>query len=136
MTYITWEKGPVARELWREFKFQSDDFKKAIAIWSDDVNSKVNIKVRPGFKPKEEFFTQREADIIQKVTFLYKDAKAETMWKSTHLPNDPWDRAKSEFGMNREIPYDYSFDSSDESLTLEEHRERLADQLETRQALE
>jgi len=136
MTYETWEKGPVPRELWRELKFPSEDFKKAFATWKDEGSEKLNVKVRPNFKPKNEFFTPREVEIIRRVTEIYKNEKSDVMWKSTHLPNDPWDRARTDFGMKREIPYDYSLDSSPESLTREQYNERLADHLETRDALE
>ena len=139
LRYYAWKWGPVPTELWRELKderYRGEDLRKSFGILIDERNDRFELKLRKPFKFIPVIFTPRELKIIEDVATIFRDADGDTMVDSTHLPDDPWQRTLSQWGLGREIPYDFSFDSSEESLPKEEHLERLRDDRAIRETFE
>ena len=70
---------------------------------------------------------------MEEVAYTFKNTTAKQMVLATHFPEDPWERAKHQFGMQRQIPYEFSFSASPSSLPKEIYQERLADEHEAQE---
>lgn len=85
-----------------------------------------------GIKAKKPFngkhFTKRELRILKNICEIFRDAKAEDMVEASHMPNEPWDTTKKSKGMYSLIDYSLALDSSIESITKEEAKERIRDE--------
>ena len=132
LKYYTWQKGPVPKELFFEFKKPKDDFNESLLITKTDGDS---LKIVPKKKFDHKHFTKRELRIIEDVAFIFKDAKAFEMVKCTHLPNDPWSKTLKDKGENEEIDYILSFDNTSESLSLEDYKQKLQNLQEIKEIL-
>ena len=131
--YSVWPKGPVPVELFEELKSPEEDFRTTFAVAKFDESERLNIVPKRTFKFQAEYFSPRELRIVEDVAFTFKNATAKQMVLATHFPNDPWERAKSQFGMWKPIPYEFSFSSSPRSLPREAYLERVADDREAKE---
>lgn len=121
--YHAWPNGPVQVDLYNQLNSlkSTPDLNKAIAI----------IPVTPQFnkivarKPfNEKSFSKRQLDILRETAFVFKDADAESMVKSTHMPNDPWDITYRKKGARQlEIDYMLALDNP-KCIDYETARER------------
>ncbi len=131
--YFTWKKGPVPKELFFEIKNPKQDFNDFFTLLKTE-NDTLKILVKKKFN--NFHFTEKEVKIIEDISFIFKDAKANEMVKCTHLPNDPWSITLREKGEDQEIAYTLAFDNSPHSLTKEEYRERVEEVEQLKKAFE
>lgn len=130
--YITYPFGPVPEELFQKIINNSlpKEFNDNFEIEDDkeiDVEDKYKrFKVR--LLTKEINFdclTKYEKDALDEVVEIFKDCTAKDIVESTHLPNTPWSKTKSEKGLNKVIDYFLAIDK-DTPLDKEEIQERFA----------
>jgi uncharacterized phage-associated protein len=126
LEYFAWEKGPVPKELFEEFASPKPDLLQCIFIPKAKDPDGI-FRMRPRCKFDPNFFTKRELKLMQQIAYIFKDAKAEDMVEVTHLPNLPWDKTIRNKGEYEKIDYFLAFDNTQESLSLNEARERMND---------
>lgn len=128
LDYYTWDFGPVPKNLYEELSGEmKPDLKKAIKVTKINDFFKITQKIK--FNP--DFFTKREMEILKQLGFIYKDVKTDDMTEITHMYNQPWSKTLKEKGKYQKIDYLLSIDSQDESLSLEEAKERMNEISET-----
>jgi len=122
LDYFTWEKGPVPKDLFEEL---SDNMKS-------DLKNSINIvlgeslqKIVPRKKFNDGYFTNREKRLLENISFIFRDIKADDMVEVTHLKNEPWHRTLKEKGLWQKIDYLLSIDDEEDSLTYNEAKERM-----------
>ena len=123
LDYYAWEHGPVPKTLFEELNIDKmpDDLKETISI-KKSQGGFLAIRPKRSFDPK--YFSQRELDLLKKISYVFKEAKAEHMKEFTHLKNKPWDKTLKEKGLYQKIDYLLAIDDSPDSLSLEVARER------------
>lgn len=124
LDYFTWDYGPAPQKLHKEFEQQPQDIKEHIALVGSSDSFR-GIKAKKPFNGKH--FTKRELRILKNLCEIYRDAKADEMVEVSHMPNEPWDTTKKSKGMYSTIDYFLALDSSPESITKEEAKERIRD---------
>ena len=68
--------------------------------------------------------------LLEDLSYIFQDTKAEDMVESTHLKNEPWDRTLKEQGQFKLIDYMRAIDSDIVSLPYEEAMERHQERVE------
>ena len=130
LEYFTWEKGPVPKDLFEELPDNmKSDLKDSINI----VLSESLQKIVPRKKFNDEHFTNREKKLLETISFIFGDAKADDMVEVTHLKNEPWHRTLKEKGLWQKIDYLLSIDDEEDSLTYNEAKERMEEIAEMHQ---
>lgn len=128
LEYYAWERGPVPKDLFEELDDMKPDMKVAISILPSGTFQQV--------VPKKEFdathFSKREEEILEQMSFIFRDAKADDMVEVTHLKNEPWHRTLSQKGLFEKIDYLLAIDGMEGSLPLEEAKERMQEVAEMR----
>jgi len=130
LEYFAWERGPVAKDLFSELGNMKPDLGEAINLVQK--GNLTQIVAKRDFD--DTHFTKRELTLLKKLAFIYKDAKAEDISEISHLKDEPWDKTKKEKGENAKIDYILSIDGSEDSLSLEEARERMEEIREMHQS--
>jgi uncharacterized phage-associated protein len=132
LDYYAWDFGPVPKNLFDEINNPLPDLRESVSILPTNDRSFV------GLKPKKQFdgryFTKRELRILENVSFIFKDAKADDMVEASHLPNLPYDKTIKTEGENARIDYMLALDNTDSSLSAEEVIERIKDKEEIKKA--
>ncbi len=127
LDYFAWEMGPVPKELFEELSGKmKPDMKETI----QQLPIEGFQQIRPKRKFDEKYFSKRELELLENISFIFKDAQAETMVESTHLKNEPWDKTLKEKGPFQKIEYILAVDSEIISLSPEEARERMEERSE------
>lgn len=130
--YFTYPFGPVPEELFK--KIVNDDlpegFTEHIEMVSDISEDKSDDykTFKMHLKKKDIDFsclTRYEKEALDEVVEIFQDCTAKDMVESTHLPNTPWSKTKSEKGMNQLIDYFLALDK-DTLLDKEEIKERFS----------
>ena len=123
LDYYAWEKGPVPRELFYELSpdKMKEDLEAAVSI----VQYEKFQKIVPKKKFKRQHFTNRENNLLEIITEIFKEARANEMVEATHLKNEPWDKTLHEKGEGEKIDYLLSIDDDKDSLSYAEARERM-----------
>jgi uncharacterized phage-associated protein len=137
LNYYAWDKGPVPQDLFHELKQPDKDLKETIALLkqSEDEDDKLcRVIARKPFDPR--YFAKREMKLMERLSFIFKDALAKDMVEITHLTGTPWDKTKNEKGLRKRIDYSLAIDGSKGSLTSEDIRERLSEIKEVTQIFE
>ena len=137
LNYYAWDKGPVPQDLFHELKQPDKDLKETIALLkqSEDEDDKLcRVIARKPFDPK--YFTKREMKLMERLSFIFKDALAKDMVEITHLAGTPWDKTINEKGLGKRIDYSLAIDGTKGSLTSEDIRERLSEIKEVTQIFE
>lgn len=124
LEYYTWPKGPAPVTLFEEMKNPDKEFHKYFSITKFDISDRLNIKPKHNLKFDNQHFTKLELEIIQNITFIYKNALAKDMVEITHLHNSPWDKTMKSKGKNKKIDYTLAFDNDISSLSLDEYKQR------------
>ena len=128
LDYFAWKKGPVPRALFDEISNQMQpDMAEAIKVAPIDKFQKIVAKKRFN----DEFFTPRETRILESVSFIFKDARAEDMVEISHLPNAPWEKTLKEKGEWQKIDYLLALDDTTRSLSIDEAKEIMEEIAET-----
>lgn len=125
--YFAWEMGPVPRDLFEELSGgMKPDMKAAI----HDLPEEGFQKIRPKKGFEDRFFTKKEMKLLEEISFIFNDAKADDMVESTHLTNEPWDRTLKQKGEFKKIDYMLAIDSEIVSLPYEEAKDRVEERSE------
>ena len=123
LEYYAWVRGPVPKTVFDEISNEmADDLKDAIAIVPYNKFQKIVPKPRKKFDGKH--FTKREMKLLEKTAVIFKEADANQMVMVSHLPNEPWEKTKTEKGLGAIIDYMLAIDGTDESLSPDEALER------------
>ncbi len=121
LEYFTWERGPCPSELFAELSGKmKPDLKRSIGIKQIDNF----FKVSPKTKFNKNYFSTRELRLLESLAYTYIDAKADEMVEITHFKNEPWERTKRNKGMFQPIDYLLAVDNTNNSLALDEAKER------------
>ncbi|MBI4774759.1 MAG: SocA family protein [Deltaproteobacteria bacterium] len=130
LDYFAWEMGPVPKDLFEEISGKmKPDIEKAIAIIQDPSKEGFQL-IRPKKQFDTKYFSKTEIDLLQDISFVFKDSKADTMVETCHLRNEPWDRTLKEKGKFQKIDYMLAVDSEISSLTYDEAKERVEERAE------
>lgn len=134
LQYYTFEKGPVPRDFWIEIRegIVPDDFKGKLALIpkTDELAPRYKeMDIRAIQAPDLSVFTPREIEILERLAFIYKDARAGDISEVTHLPNEPWDTTRKKSGKNAPIDYLLGIDEKSE-VSLDEAKGSLKDHFE------
>jgi len=120
--YFAWDKGPVSREVHRELSEKmTPDMEKSIKITEFEDSHFLKFSAKKKFDP--EYFSERELKILDDLSFIFKDAKAEDMVEITHLKDKPWDKTLKEKGPLHKINYMLAVDECDDSISKEQAKE-------------
>src|SRR4030067_464284 len=120
LNYYAWDKGPVPQDLFHELKEPDIDLKNTIALLkqSEDEDDKLcRVIARKPFDPK--YFSKKEMKLMERLSFIFKDALAKNMVEITHLTGAPWDKTIKEKGAGKRIDYSLAVDGSKGSFTWE-----------------
>lgn len=127
LDYFAWQMGPVPKDLFEELSGpMKPDMKAAIHDLPEEGFQQIKPKKR--FDP--QYFSKKEMKLLDELSFIFNDAKADAMVESTHLKNEPWDRTLKEKGEFQKIDYMLAIDSEVVSLPYDEARERLEERSE------
>lgn len=121
MDYYAWDFGPVPVSVWEELTDGMDsDMREAIILSQKGDFQHIQAKK----KFDDQFFSNRELNILERVAFIFRDAPTNEMVELTHLENTPWSKTLKEKGDRTRIDYFLSIDTKDDSLDLERARHR------------
>lgn len=127
--YFAWKMGPVPRELFEELTGDMrPDLKAAIHDLPDGEFKKIQPK--KCFRFNDQFFSKKEMTLLEQISFIFQDAKADDMVESTHLKNEPWDRTLKQKGELEKIDYILALDSEIISLPHKEAKDRMQERSE------
>jgi uncharacterized phage-associated protein len=127
LDYFAWERGPVPKALFEEISGDmKPDMKSAIIVFPTESFQQIRSKK----KFDDRYFSKRELEILENISFIFKDAQADDMIESTHLKNEPWDRTLKQKGEFQKIDYMLAIDSEMGSLPHNEAKERMEERLE------
>jgi len=122
LDYSAWQMGPVPKDLFDELSDNMlSDLKGAIKIVQLDNFQKIT----PKKKFDDKYFSKREIKLLEKWSFIFKEAISEDMVNVTHLANKPWEKTLYEKGEYKKIDYLLSIDNEDGSLNINEAINRL-----------
>lgn len=132
LTYTAWPLGPVPKQVWEELHKKTDSglglFDRIRLIQKE--NDFLQVQASGKLKFDEDVFTDRELDLLKKVSEIFRDANAEQMVESSHMRNAPWDRTCKTTGYDVPIDYELVFDGTEDYETMEVVRERQAEREE------
>lgn len=120
--YFAWEMGPVPKDFFEEL---SGDMPPDLKAAIHDLPEEGFQKIRPKKRFDDQYFSKNEMKLLDDISFIFQDAKAEDMVESTHLKNEPWDRTLKEKGEFKKIDYMLAIDSEIVSLPYDEAKERM-----------
>ena len=127
LDYFAWELGPVPNDLFEELSGPMEpDMRATIKALPVEGFQ----KIQPARKFDRKYFSNNEIKLLEDISFIFKDAKADEMVESTHLKNEPWDRTKKIKGLFKKIDYMLAIDSEVVSLPYDEAKERMEERLE------
>lgn len=134
LKYYAFQKGPVPKDFWLEVKDGNvpEDFRGKLALIqrTDDLAPRFKeIEFRAISDSDLSVFTPREVEILNKLAFVFRDAKAWDMSEVSHLPKQPWDITIKEHGENCPIDYLLSIDEQSE-VSLDDAKESLKEHFE------
>lgn len=139
LRYKAWKLGPVPPNLYHEIEPENntDDLREYLFVENEDFEDGSGrcLRITPLKEFDNKIFTKRELKLLKEVAFVFKEAKAAELSDSTHLKNSPWYKTKKEKGEAGWIDYFLALDDESDSLTLEELKERIELDSETRQIL-
>lgn len=128
LEYYAWKMGPVPKNLFDELNgSMKADMKAAIHELPDGEGFQ---QIRPKKKFDSQYFSNKELKLLENFSFMFQDAKADTMVESTHLKNEPWDRTLKEKGEFKKIDYMLAVDSDIDSLSYDEVKKRTEERSE------
>jgi len=127
LEYFAWNYGPVPAKLFFEIKEKKAPREILMCI-IEEKDAETGKKVKTSFKslqaPDLNVFSDREIQILEKVAFIFKDAKAKDMTEITHLKNEPWHKTLESKGEKSKIDFLLSLDK-DAKINKDLARERL-----------
>ena len=122
LEYFAWEMGPVPKDLFEEFNNMKPDLNEAIRILSHEGGFQ---EIKPKKQFDDEYYSEKEKRLLEEISFMFRDAKADDMVEVTHLKNEPWHRTLKEKGAFAKIDYILAIDNMKDSLPYDEAKERM-----------
>ncbi len=126
--YLAYPKGPVPEYLVKRIDENnlSDYFNERIEIVKRKfgVHTAYEFVPRPKQKINMDVFSPIQIELLDRITFFFKDLKAEEISEITHLPNSPWAKTISEKGLRADIDFLLAI-NEDSEISTEIARERL-----------
>jgi uncharacterized phage-associated protein len=115
LDYFAYDFGPVPKDFYQEVgdNVVPEDFAKfltIVSIASDESGKKGGI-FKAKAKPDLAVFSPREQEILEKLSFMFKDLDAKQISDISHFKNHPWDRTIKEKGKLARIDYALALDS-------------------------
>ena len=115
LDYFAYDFGPVPRDFYQEVGENEvpEDFAKFMTILpfeSEETGKKGGI-FKAKAKPNLTVFSPREQEILEKLSFMFKDTDAKQISDISHFKNHPWDRTIKQRGKLAEIDYALALDS-------------------------
>ena len=126
LDYFAWEMGPVPKDLFEELSGSMQPDMKATI---NELPTEGFQKIQPKRKLDRKYFSDKEMKLMEDISFIFNDAKADDMVESTHLKNEPWDLTKKK-GLFQKIDYMLAIDSEIVSLPYDEAKERIEERSE------
>lgn len=124
LEYYAWPRGPVPKVFYIELKEQTTpDIVANLGLLGDDESPLQKIIPKKKFDSKH--FTKREMNLLEELSFMYKETIAKDIVNISHLKNDPWDITVKTKGMNALIDNKIAVDNQSDSLEMEEILRRL-----------
>lgn len=121
--YFAWKMGPVPKDLFEELSGNmKPDMKTSIQELPADKEFQ---QINPKKQFNADYFSKKEIELLEKISFIFKDAKADLMIEATHLKNEPWYRTLKEKGEFQKIDYMLAVDGDIVSLPFNEAKERM-----------
>lgn len=140
LIYKAWNKGPVPTSLYYEIEPNNnpDDMGEFFLTENEDfTNGKGHcLNILPKKKFNSDVFSKRELKILEDVSYIFKEAKANDMTEASHFRNQPWHKTIEEKGEGETIDYELTLDNDPESLSFDELHERRKLDSEIRQLFE
>ena len=127
LEYFAWEMGPVPRDVFEEFDSMKPDLNEAINIISHEGRFQ---EIKPKKPFDDEYYSEKEKRLLEEISFMFRDAKADDMVEVTHLKNEPWHRTLKEKGAFGKIDYILAIDNMKDNLPYDEAKERMEEILE------
>lgn len=128
LDYFAWPKGPVPKVFFEEISSTlAPDLRKLVTV--QKIGDFHQITPLAKQKPDMDYFSPREARLLEEISIIFKDTKANEISDISHLPNHPWDKTLKNKGEQQKIDYFLALDDTKESLphdiAVERHIERL-----------
>jgi uncharacterized phage-associated protein len=121
--YFAWKMGPVPKDLFEEL---SGNMKPDLKTSIQELPTGKEFQQINPIKPfNADYFSKKEIELLETISFIFEDAKADLMIEATHLKNKPWDRTLKEKGECQKIDYMLAVDSDMASLPFNEVKERM-----------
>ncbi len=127
LEYFAWEMGPVPRELFEEL---SGNMEPGLKGSINELPKEGFQQIAPKKRFDDQYFSKNEMKLLEDLSFIFKDAKADEMVESTHLRKEPWDITLKQKGEFKHIDYMLAIDSDIVSLPYEEAKERVQERSE------
>jgi uncharacterized phage-associated protein len=133
LDYFAYDFGPVPKDFYQEVgenEVPKDfaDFMTILPFASEESGKKGGI-FKPKAKPNLAVFSPREQEILERLSFVFKDVDAKEISDISHFKNHPWDRTIKQKGKLTKIDYALALDS-DANVSLEEALEATNERLE------
>jgi len=123
LKYSAWQFGPYPTSFGSEIDNPPADLASSLSIQKPDKFT--IIKAKKKFNP--DVFSPRELKLLDQISFIFKEARADDMIEASHLPNHPWDKTLKSKGEKAEIDYMLALDNQAGSISLEEAQEIIHD---------
>jgi uncharacterized phage-associated protein len=127
LEYFAWDFGPVPTKLFFEIRERKAP-KEILMCIIEEKDIETGKKIRTSFKslqpPDLDVFSEREMHILERVAYIFRDAKAKDMTEITHLKNEPWFKTLHSKGEKARINYLLALDK-DAKIGEEIAQERL-----------
>lgn len=139
LEYYAWKYGPVPQKLYHDFTNEEDEkqyfeYFKIIKLQDEENPGEYQFKIHPLKKFNKKVFKPRELEILENVSFIFKNTRAVDISEITHLKNTPWSKTKEQKGLNEHIDYELAIDEETE-IPIEIIRERYNNEKELRNYL-
>jgi uncharacterized phage-associated protein len=134
LDYFAYDFGPVPKDFYQEVgenEVPKDfaDFMTILPFASEESGKKGGI-FKPKAKPNLAVFSPREQEILERLSFVFKDVDAKEISDISHFKNHPWDKTIKQKGKLAKIDYALALDSEaqvsvDEALEATNERQEM-----------
>jgi len=115
LTYKAWPNGPAPSELWHEMRSPKRDLSQAVHVYNvkeEFTDKSLRTVIRPIKLFDASWFSKREAKIMERLAFYFKETGAEDMRDISHAKNFPWGKVyRDGKGKGEIIPYELALTS-------------------------
>jgi hypothetical protein len=142
LTYFALQRGPVPLKLYNELSDPGADLKSAVLIRMREEIDFRQVSFHAKHAYDDGCFTKRELKVMEELTFLFKDARSDSMTDVSHGRDGKWRAAAGAWRQvyevekrpNGEISYLLGLDAKPDSITKEQ-AEAIADEMKEAEAL-